>query len=242
MSLFKEKSPEIIHLPTRDPAIIANMKSQFNGIAVPTFVHAHYCEDINYEVKPKQVDYRDERNKTIAACLQDHGAVLMLEELTNLDQLPQRLKGLGKGVVYVWPTPFANPTPLTANLIEYLSHRRDFAVWTPSVWEDTQCWQGMAKYLHQLNVTSFAVGGEWLLFYTQEETAGTPLGATAHQLTKPGSGQVSWKDKKIDSSLIPGFCTGTFALEMAAKGFPVSLSLPRWPNDVYRNFYLYKNH
>lgn len=235
MNLSKE-GLNIVQLPKRSKKISAQLAEQFAGSKQhPALIHPFYREDQQeYISRPGQHLYREERDDLLADAFRKGLTPLIFEQFTDFKKLPQRLRHFGPGTVYAWMTPISDPTPLTFDLMQKLAgggifKRRPILQVLPDDMEK-QCWDNFSGWAQQAAVESFTAGGQCLIFLNEEDIP--------EQLKQPTIDR-SRISGQPDPSLIPGFCVGIFATQLAVRGISTELTLPSWPNDFWKNRYTY---
>lgn len=239
--IFRETGPHIIPLPTRNETDLKKLKNQLaSGQDLQVLVHPFFNEGSVYTGYLNQQYYRQSRDDFIRECLRNNSPLVLFEQIMDYKTLGSHIRHLGPGTLYAWPTPFANPVPLDADIHNRLKKEQTLLLYELPQHRETACWDMFGELLHQLMVQGLDVGGQCLFFFKEEDLTKSSLRNLAKQLKIPGNGKIATKDKQ-NAALIPGNCVGTLAGELAVRGFDINLTPPSWPNDLWSNKYLYLN-
>lgn len=234
---FRKEALKIINLSEEKQTEVALFKTDIRyNRKLGIWVHAFYSEYLVNELADDV--YCKKRDSILNAAKNGDQPTLFLESYSSFHRLAERLERLGmKGTVYALVTDANKPTPLGLELLQRLPSLEI------SREQESQQWDKLANVLHQ-TPTPLRIGGECLVFFSHEDskTARPRLGQSIKKglakITHPFAGTLYDGDGKI-LTLLPGFCVGITAAELALRGFDISFSLPAYPNRLWRESEFY---
>lgn len=210
---FIKEAPKVINLSLGSPADIERFKADVgSNHSLSIWTHPFYSEALQNQ--PEELSYRNARDNAMQAQQAMGQPMLILEGYDAFPELRKRLKrsGLHENV-YSLRTPPTDPVPLGLG------------------------WDKLADLLSQTQLTSLEAGGEYLMFFGQEDGKYPRLNSVIQQhqtmMSEQGVGKLFDKDGNL-LTLVPRFCVGITAVELVKRGYDVKFSLPAYPNKLWR--------
>ncbi|GEM_PF-3847180 len=234
---IEAKDPGIINIFTAPKGDLEQLREQVSSSGkINMLMHAYFLRDSQREDQYSPLPgYEEGRDAIVQASPEK--PVIIGEEAHTVKSLPFRIKrGLASSPkqIYVCTTEYNRANPQKPGLRHSL-HRKVASFFNQNQRE--KAWDQLAKVLDWLRVENVALGGQYLTYidvnsYPEDSKIGRQLKKTLEKLAEPGRGRIDVPDENAISKFLPSTCVGGAALNLALRGFNVSLNLPSSPKKV----------
>ncbi|OGE28052.1 hypothetical protein A2867_01550 [Candidatus Daviesbacteria bacterium RIFCSPHIGHO2_01_FULL_40_11] len=236
---IEAKDPKIINIfiaPLRDLEPLKEQVRYSNSIKM--LMHAYFPGDPEKEGWYRSLPgYEEERDAIVQASPEE--PVIIGEEAQSAKNLPLRIERRlisPPEQLYICTTEYNRASPQKPGLLHGL-HRKVSSWFNQN--QSQEAWDRLARIFAWLGVENVALGGQHLTYIdvnTSRENSetGLLLKGALEKLAQPGIGRLDIPDATGASKLLPSTCVGGTALNLALRGFNVSLSLPSSPKKIIR--------
>lgn len=236
---IEAEDPRLINILTAPKEDLEPLRERVssNG-SINMLMHAYFLRDPQDEGQFDQLPgYKEERDAVVQASLEE--PVIVGEEARTAKSLTLRIKrrlASPPEQIYICTTEYNRANPQKPGLLHSL-RRKVASCFNHNQREEA--WDQLARVFDWLRVKNVALGGQYLTYidvnaYPESSATGRLLKETIEELAQPGIGRLDIPDEIGTNKFLPSTCVGGTAVNLAYRGFNVSLNLPSSPKTVIK--------